>query len=53
VPVLLGDLNMLLLSGGPERTNAEYGTLLAAVGLRVGRIQLVATPCAVIEGSTA
>ena len=30
LPVLLSDLNMLLLSGGQERTNAEYGKLLAA-----------------------
>ena len=50
VPVLLSDLNMLLLSGGQERTNAEYGTLLAAAGLRPGRIQPVATPYGVIEG---
>ena len=33
VPVLLSDLNMLLLSGGQERTSTEYGTLLAAAGL--------------------
>jgi hypothetical protein len=50
VPVLLSDLNMLLLSGGQERTNAEYGTLLAAAGLRPGRIQPVAAPYGVIEG---
>jgi SAM-dependent methyltransferase len=50
VPVLLSDLNMLLLSGGQERTNAEYGALLAAAGLRPGRIQPVAPPYGVIEG---
>jgi orsellinic acid C2-O-methyltransferase len=50
VPVLLSDLNMLLLSGGLERTNAEYGKLLAAAGLRPGRIQPVAPPYGVIEG---
>jgi SAM-dependent methyltransferase len=49
-PVLLSDLNMLLLSGGQERTNAEYGGLLAAAGLRSGRIQPVAAPYGVIEG---
>ena len=48
VPVLLSDLNMLLLSGGQERTNAEYATLLTAAGLRPGRIQPVATPYGVI-----
>jgi orsellinic acid C2-O-methyltransferase len=50
VPVLLSDLNMLLLSGGQERTNAEYGALLAAAGLRTGPIQPVAPPYGVIEG---
>jgi O-methyltransferase domain len=50
VPVLLSDLNMLLLTGGQERTNAEYGKLLAAAGLRPGRIQPVAKPYGVIEG---
>jgi hypothetical protein len=50
VPVLLSDLNMLLLSGGQERTNTQYGTLLAAAGLRPGQIQPVAKPYGVIEG---
>lgn len=53
VPVLLSDLNMLLLSGGRERTNAEYGTLLAAAGLRPGQICPVAAPYGVIEGLAA
>ena len=53
VPVLLSDLNMLLLSGGQERTSAEYGALLAAAGLRPGRILPVAAPYGVIEGSAA
>jgi hypothetical protein len=50
VPVLLSDLNMLLLTGGQERTNAEYEALLAAAGPQLGRIQPVATPYGVIEG---
>jgi len=53
VPVLLSDLNMLLLAGGQERTNAEYGALLAAAGLRTGRVQPVAAPYGVIEGLAA
>ena len=53
VPVLLSDLNMLLLSRGQERTSAEYSTLLAAAGLRTGRIQPVAAPYGVIEGFAA
>jgi AAA ATPase domain len=52
VPVLLSDLNMLLLSGGRERTNTEYRALLAAAGLQPGRIQPVAPPYGVIEGLT-
>ena len=32
------DLNMLVSTGGLERTEAEYGTLLEAAGLRVWRI---------------
>jgi len=34
---LLADLNMLVRNGGRERTDAEYGTLLAAAGLRLSR----------------
>ena len=30
VPTLLSDLNMLVVTGGRERTNAEYGGLLSA-----------------------
>jgi SAM-dependent methyltransferase len=52
LPTLLSDLNMLVLTGGQERTNAEYGSLLAAAGLRIGRIQPVASPYGVIEGLT-
>jgi hypothetical protein len=41
---------MLVFTGGQERTNAEYDRLLAAAGLRSGRIQPVASPYGVIEG---
>jgi hypothetical protein len=50
VPVLLSDLNMLVFTGGQERTNAEYGELLTAAGLDLGRVQPVASPYGVIEG---
>jgi hypothetical protein len=36
VPTLLSNINMLVLTGGQERTNAEYGALLEAAGLRLG-----------------
>jgi SAM-dependent methyltransferase len=49
VPVLLSDLNMLVLTGGQERTNSEYGQLLADAGFRLGKVQPVAPPYGVIE----
>ena len=53
LPVLLSDLNMLVLTGGRERTNAEYGELLTRAGLRPGRVQPVAAPYGIIEGLAA
>jgi orsellinic acid C2-O-methyltransferase len=52
VPVLISDFNMLVFTGGRERTNAEYGRLLHDAGLALGRIQPVASPYGVIEGLT-
>jgi hypothetical protein len=49
-PTLLSDFNMLVFTGGQERTNAEYGTLLADAGLRLGKVLPVAFPYGVIEG---
>ena len=53
VPTLLSDINMLVITGGQERTNAEYGRLLEAAGLRLGKIELVTFPYGVIEGFAA
>jgi hypothetical protein len=50
LPVLLSDLNMLVFTGGQERTNTEYGQLLAAAGLSLTNVQPVAAPYGVIEG---
>jgi SAM-dependent methyltransferase len=50
VPTLLSDINMLVLTGGQERTNAEYSELLQAAGLQSGGILPVAFPYGVIEG---
>ena len=50
VPVLLSDLNMLVVTGGQERTDAEYRQLLAAAGLSLAKTQPVAPPYGVIEG---
>jgi C-methyltransferase len=50
LPTLLSDINMLILTGGQERTNAEYGKLLTTAGLYVGKVTTVAFPYGVIEG---
>jgi hypothetical protein len=50
VPVLISDLNMLMVTGGKERTNAEYGELLAAAGLSQGQILPAGSPYGIIEG---
>jgi O-methyltransferase domain/Dimerisation domain len=50
VPVLLSDINMMVLTGGMERTNAEYTTLLTRAGLEPGQILPVAAPYGIIEG---
>ncbi len=53
VPTLLSDINMLVITGGQERTNEEYGKLLGSAGLKLSRIQPVAFPYGVIEGVAA
>ncbi len=50
LPTPLSDLNMLVFTGGKERTNAEYAELLTAAGLRPGKTVPVAFPYGVIEG---
>jgi SAM-dependent methyltransferase len=53
MPTLLSDINMLVITGGQERTNAEYGKLIEAAGLKLGNVQPVAAPYGVIEGVAA
>jgi hypothetical protein len=53
VPTLLSDINMLVITGGQERTNAEYAHLLARAGLRIGTVHPVAFPYGIIEGLSA
>jgi SAM-dependent methyltransferase len=53
IVTLLSDINMLVITGGRERTNAEYGTLLEAAGLKLGKIEPVTFPYGVIEGFVA
>jgi hypothetical protein len=48
-PGQLLDLNMLVMTGGQERTESEYGTLLARAGFRLTRIIPTDSPFHVLE----
>ena len=48
-PAKLLDVNMLVMTGGRERTEAEYGALFAAGGFRLTRV-VPCGPADVIEG---
>jgi O-methyltransferase len=45
----LVDITMLALTGGMERTHAEYGRLLKGAGLRLNRVIPTRTGSSVIE----
>jgi hypothetical protein len=49
VPTLLSDINMLVITGGQERTNTEYRSLLNAAALTPEAVHHVAFPYGVIE----
>ncbi len=51
--IVLGDLNMLLWTGGRERTAAEYRALLPSAGFTLARIVPTATQLSIIEGAHA
>jgi len=53
VSTLLSDLNMLVLSGGGERTEGEYRHLLTAAGFMLARIVRTSTPHGIIEAHPA
>jgi SAM-dependent methyltransferase len=44
------DLNMLVMTGGRERTEAEYRNLFRAAGLELTRVVPTPSPSSVIEG---
>jgi hypothetical protein len=50
VPTLLSDLNMLVFTGGQERTNIQYEQLLKSAGLKLAAVQTVAFPYGVFIG---
>lgn len=52
-PTVFLDVQMLLLSGGRERTAAEYGRLFAAAGLRLARIIPTRAGASILEGEHA
>jgi hypothetical protein len=51
LPTLLSDLNMLVLTGGQERTEEEYARLFAGANLRLAGVLPVAYPYGVFEGA--
>jgi hypothetical protein len=48
-PGVLFDLNMLVMTGGQERTQSEYGALLATAGFRLNRVVPTGSPFHVLE----
>jgi L-alanine-DL-glutamate epimerase-like enolase superfamily enzyme len=47
----LMDINMLVMAGGRERTEAEYRSLLAAAGFELTRVTVTPLELAVLEAS--
>ncbi len=45
------DLNMMVMTGGRERTEAEFAALLTAAGFRMTAVVRTGTPFSVIEGT--
>ena len=51
--IKLIDANMLVVTGGVERSEAEYATLFVAAGLRLERVISTAQPICILEASRA
>jgi len=49
-PAAEADVDMLVLTGGRERTEEEYRRLFAAAGLKLARVLPTASPRCVLEG---
>ena len=47
------DILMLIVTGGRERTQADYQSLLASGGFRLDRVVPMASPISVIVGTPA
>ena len=52
-PIKLIDANMLAVTGGLERTQAGYASLLAAAGLRLTRVISTSQPISILEAAAA
>ena len=52
-PGKLLDMIMLAVPGGTERTEAEYGALLAKAGFKLSRVVPTASPVSVVEATPA
>jgi hypothetical protein len=48
---LLSDLNMLVRTGGRERTESEFQELLKAAGLQLARVVPTSTHLSLVEAS--
>ena len=49
----LMDLNMMVMTGGVERSAADYGALLAKAGFRLERVATTRSPFSVVEAAPA
>jgi hypothetical protein len=49
--IKLIDANMLAVTGGVERTEAQYAALFAAAGLRLERVIATGRPISILEAS--
>ncbi|HZI93877.1 MAG TPA: methyltransferase [Patescibacteria group bacterium] len=47
------DINMLVATGGRERTKEEFGAIFQAAGLKIRRIHPTACPLSIVEGVSA
>jgi hypothetical protein len=47
------DMTMLTIAGGQERTEEEYGALLATAGLRLTRVIPTMSPASIVEAEQA
>jgi O-methyltransferase domain len=52
-PGKIFDILMLVVPGGQERTEQEYGTLLSKAGLRLTRVVPTESAVSVVEGRLA